>query len=166
MMPLAALRRWESRRAPIKPYIAAPPETTPSAPTPMTSAAKAQSRPSGETMRAAFCRTNMLACSHVVGTQESGRSHNVVNGQQLEAVHACERPGSSATKIHLGPSLQVPSRRAQQGMRARTMFAAPAHCRDGRWQAMQHVQGSASFKLLVNAEVVRLDCPRAVLEAA
>ena len=166
MMPLAALRRWESRRSPIKPYIAAPPETIPSAPTPMTSAAKAQSRPSGETMRAALCRTNMLAYSHVIGTQESGRSHNVANGQQLEAVHAGKQRAVIVTKIHLGPSLQVCSRPAQTRLRAWTSFAAPAHCRDGRWQAMQHVQGSASFKLLVNAEVVRLDCPRAVLEAA
>ena len=166
MMPLAALRRWESRRSPIKPYIAAPPETTPSAPTPMTSAAKAQSRPSGKTMRATLCRTKMVACSHVVGTQEKRRSHKVANGQQLEAVHACERPGSSATKIHLGPSLQVCSGPARTRLRAWTSFAAPAHCRGGRWQAMQHVQGCASFKLLVNADVVRLDCPRAVLQAA
>ena len=152
--------------APIKPYIGTPPETVPSAPTPMAWAAKVQSRPSGETMRATLCRTKMLACSHVVGTQESWRSHNVVNGQQLEAVHAGKQRAVIVTKIHLGPSLQVCSRPAKTRLRAWTSFAAPAHCRDGRWQAMQHVQGSASFKLLVNAAVVRLDCPRAVLEAA
>ena len=155
--------------APIKPYIGTPPETVPSlpsAPTPMTSVAKVQSRPSGETVRATLCRTKMLACSHVVGTQEKRRSHKVANGQQLEAVHACERLGSSATKMHLRPSLQVCLRRAQQGMQARASFAAPANCRNGRSQAAQYAPGCTSFNLLVNTKAVYIFLPSAALEAA
>ena len=50
--PSHTLRRWESRRAAIKPYIGTLPETVPSAPTPMAAAEKDESRPSRATIPA------------------------------------------------------------------------------------------------------------------